>query len=171
MDLTEIKIKGIKDSYECIIKEIQNNNPLAVYSAFYNYLYNFFSLKESKGEKYTIKVKTQNNKYTNLKKDCVFGALKYLYEIFKHMEENKSNLLLKLNLFVYVKKFPYSYPYNYGRAFVRFEELQDEIINLMKNKEHKVRFKELYAKYLQGKLLEEIVNEINDEVLKEINNG
>ena len=56
MDLTEIKIKGLNDAYEIIMKEMQNNNPLAVYSAFYNYLYNFFSLMESKGKKYTIKV-------------------------------------------------------------------------------------------------------------------
>ena len=171
MDLTEIKIKGLNDAYEIIMKEMQNNNPLAVYSAFYNYLYNFFSLMESKGEKYTIKVKKQKNKYIILKKDCLFGALKYLYEIFKHMEEDKSNLLLKLNLFVYVKKYPYSYPFTYGNAFVRFEELQDEIINLMKKEEHKLRFKELYTKYLQDELLEDIVNKINDEVQKEKNNG
>lgn len=159
IDIGDIKIKALNNSYNKLTEAILENNKSESYVEFFNFLYNLFALREGIGKKDVDEI-------TRLKKDSVFGAMKYLYEIYKHTNNNDANKLIKASIFVSSKKYPYSYPYTYGEAFIKYANLPQELINTQNKQKHKDRFKFLYEKYLNEQFLLDVVEEAKKETLK-----
>ena len=155
MDIVDVKENNLKESYNKIIDLENYNNPIALYGVFYDFLFNLFSLREGQGESDTECDRPK------LKKDTMYGALKYIYEIYKHSKQD----ITKLNIFVYKKKYPYSYPFNYSNSYAYFNNITDEIINTQDKQVHRDRFRFLYNKYLNGLTIKNVVSEIFNEIL------
>ncbi len=159
IEISKIKIQGLENSYNRLLEAVSANNQKDFYVEFFDFLNNLFPLREGIGEK-------DVEKETRLKKDSIFGALKYFYEIYKHTENNKANKLIESSIFVCSKKYPYSYPYTYGNAFVQYKKLPQDLIDTQDKENHRTRFKELYEKYLNEKYLLEIVKTAKEETMR-----
>ncbi|MGN0960941.1 MAG: hypothetical protein ACI4PF_01935 [Christensenellales bacterium] len=157
--MKDIKIDNILSSYDKIKESTINNNPHELNCAFYNLLFNLFALRESMGKKDTHKEKS-----LMLKDDSIFGALKCLYDIYKHAKEEDANNLKKISVFVYVKKYPYSYPYTYGKAFMRYTHLDEDTICHLQKEKYGDHFKYLYEKYLENKMLDDILDKALSDI-------
>ena len=164
MNNVSIKENNLKNAYNSIINLENYNAPTELYGSFYNYLFNLFALREGKGKKDT------ENQRPHLKEDTIFGALKYIYEIYKHSNDNNIDFT-KLNVFVSKKQYPYTYPYTYGSSYAYFCVLSEDLINTQDKEVHKQRFKFLYNKYLAGLTIKNIVVETFEQQIKENNNG
>ncbi|MDY5676551.1 MAG: hypothetical protein SPK63_02000 [Eubacteriales bacterium] len=127
-------------------------------------MFNLFALREGRG------IKDIESKRPHLKDDTIFGALKYIYEIYKHTNDTKTDLT-KLNIFVCKKQYPYTYPYTYGPSYAYFCILSEDLINTQDKEDHKKRFEFLYNKYLAGLTIKNVVVETFELQEKEINNG
>lgn len=113
IEISKIKKQGLENSYNRLLEAVSANNQKEFYVEFFVFLNNLFPLREGAGQ-------NDIDEKTRLKKDSIFGALKYFCEIYKHAKNNKANKLLESSIFVCSKKYPYSYPYTYGNAFVQY---------------------------------------------------
>lgn len=156
-----ILIKAIHKCHEECQKCIQSNDSQGAFISFMHYLGDLFSLRENLG----IMDKEENGKAHN-----VFGALKNIYESIKHKTD--INEVIKLNIFIYSRKYPYSYPYRYGPAVIVFGEI-DRLAEFKEKRSKKEREKMilLHNTFLKGKSVLEIMQHATNETLKEITNG
>ena len=157
----DILVEAIELNQKICEQSIQENNSRKSYIFFMNYLSSLFSLRENLGIM---------DKEKRQKAHTVFGALKNIYESIKHKTD--INEVTKLNIFIYSKKYPYSYPYRYGPAVVVFGEI-DKLAEFKEKRSKKEREKMilLHNTFLRGKSVIEIMQHATNETLKEITNG
>lgn len=165
MKILDIKKYNLSKAYSVIVELGDFNDESSLYGNFYNYLYNLFAYREAIGKK-DLDVSSESK--TKLKANSVYGALKYLYEIYKHKQAN----LLELNTFVNKKMYSYKYPYTYGQSHAYFCELSEDLLKTQTKDEHKKRFQELYNNYLNGMTLLSVVSKTYEEMfMEDKNNG
>ncbi len=155
----EIKIANIRKAYNNIDKAILCKDFNAIIGEFYNFLFNLFSYRESEG-------KNDKDGLEHLKADSLYGALKKLYEIYKHKENNAVENLSCTMLFVVSKSYPFTYPYTYGKSYIVFNSLDDSVFSVLQDGQEKyvTELKRLYNKYLQGKKLSDILQQVMTDI-------
>ena len=154
MRILDVKKYNLNKAYNAMIELQDYNDQIALYGTFYNYLFNLFAYKES--------IEQSDNKSLKLKSNDIFGALKYLYNAYKHQDTD----LLQLNTFVYKKSYPYKYPYTHGVSYACFNAISRELVDKQRKAEDKINIQNLYNQYLDGKTLLDVVSETYEEILK-----
>ncbi|MBQ3502326.1 MAG: hypothetical protein IJA72_01510 [Clostridia bacterium] len=155
----ELYVSGMKLCKNLLKDAMSDNDKNKSFIHFYHFLCDMFALREN------LKIIDSENMYV---------ALKNYYECIKHF--NNHDKVQNINLFIYSKKYPYSYPYTYGPAILRFKEMDKEVAKI-NNRQQDVKANkmiEVHNKFLKDKnvieVLEICITEC-EELLKENDNG
>lgn len=161
-------LNALKESMQIQREQIERNieaeKPLNVTICFYHFLCDLFAIRENIGK---------NDNPLKDKNEFVeeFRCLKDCYNRLKH--ETKESLLNMTNM-ICSKKYPYRYPYTYGKSYFRFKSFkifeEDLRKKLGTNREKEVKMIiERFDRVLQGKNLLEIVKQAEEITVKDIN--
>lgn len=140
-------------------RQIELKDPVNAFIYFMNYLNSLFALRENKELKDSKKGK---------KDDTIFGALKNIYEAIKH--KNDADEVVKINVFIYGRSYPYAYPYNYGKSKIIFGDI-DKIADFQRKSKDKEDMIELHKKHLKGKTVTAIMDMATKETISEGDNN
>lgn len=143
----------LKDAIEydimLIEKNLQDNDAKKLFINFYHFLADLFALRENMNIKDTVSEKD----YKTYEEP--FRPLKDYYNRIKH---NTGGDITRLNIFVYSKKYPYSYPYTYGPAFSNFGDFSKVCTNKKQI--------ELFDRILKDKNVVSIIKQAKDKTFE-----
>ena len=158
-------LNALKESMQIQREQIERNieaeKPLNVTICFYHFLCDLFAIRENIGKNDNL----LKDKYEFVEE---FRCLKYCYNRLKHETQED---VLKMTNMICSKKYPYRYPYTYGKPYFRFQSFkifEEDLRKKLKEKDVEMII-ERFDRVLQGKNLLEIVKQAEEITVKDIN--
>lgn len=158
-------LNALKESMQIQREQIERNieaeKPLNVTICFYHFLCDLFAIRENIGKNDNL----LKDKYEFVEE---FRCLKDCYNRLKHETQED---VLKMTNMICSKKYPYRYPYTYGKPYFRFQSFkifEEDLRKKLKEKDVEMII-ERFDRVLQGKNLLEIVKQAEKITVKDIN--